>query len=251
MPEEKKDRKTQIIIGIIGAIAVLLAAIIAIIPSIKKQYEVLIRSSDSKMGYIKFAGNKSNGKYEKGQYVEFTAIPNPGYMFLRWQNQDGTMSHLYGSTIKEEVNKDLFIDAIFKVSDKAKLSTDDLYLRGTFNNWAISDLYKFHFNDVKGQYELSIKFVAGNYEFKIGNPDWIIVNIGTKIIQQIEIGNRTEVSCRMVRNINDPIEKEKVREMGAPANLKININTSGTYVFEISFPNINDVEKVELLVVKK
>ncbi|GLT18308.1 hypothetical protein GCM10007938_20860 [Vibrio zhanjiangensis] len=111
----------------------------------------------------------------------------------------------------------LGLNVISKPKDIAPFGSTKLYLRGSMNDWAVSD--EMHYQG-EGIYRFDAYLTPGVYEFKFASLDWSEVNIGFDALT----------------TFNDSIAFEK----GENGNIKVIISNQGLHHFSLnaSEPNL-------------
>jgi hypothetical protein len=95
----------------------------------------------------------------------------------------------------------------------------EVFLRGSMNDWSATDRLRYA---GENRYHLETKLAAGNYEFKIGDATWNIVNIGAPEADQ------------------DTVSLDKAKNLARgknPANLKISLPAEGRYRLTLETEN--------------
>lgn len=155
-------------------------------------------------GTLTSNGVSSGSSVNSGTKVTFTATPNSGYEVEGWYSDSTCNTKISsagtGTTYEVTVNAETNVYVKFKSSSP---STKDYYIRGSFNNWNVSDDYKMSYTD--GVYSLTLtKMQASDYEFKLyyndGSEHWF----GTS-----EITNLSSEGCKLSGNGNIKISDLK------------------------------------------
>lgn len=134
----------------------------------------------------------SGSSVNSGTNVTFTANPNKGYTVEGWYSDADCKNAITGAGTKTsyEVTVHENINVYVKFKSSAP-STKDYYIRGSFNEWKVSDDYKMSYTD--GVYSLTLtKMAVNDYSFKLFYKDndnsehWLGTN---------EITNLSSVDC--------------------------------------------------------